>query len=87
MKRIRKRRKRNKRPPKLISIDVDKFTDEYDHEDLVIGKQYLVKVENEWFAGKFRNFFKGWELVNPAGLSYHSSWGGIQEIYEIISPN
>lgn len=86
------------KPPKLIPIDLKRCCEMkggylgggiyQDHPDITVRKQYLIKYNGDFYAGKFKRVWYGWSFcgVYDAGVQLDkpgtngSNWQAIWEI-------
>jgi len=74
--------------PGLKEIDLSK-RNKGEHPDLKEHTQYLVKIEETWYAGTFSKLWYGWNFNNYGWSSYQLWYGkegadDWEKIYEII---
>ncbi len=71
--------------PKLKKIDLSKIVD-CDHPDIKVGRNYMAKIDGEFYYGKFS---RQWYGLNFDGGIYDAGhqldYGDIQELYEILN--
>lgn len=77
-------------PVKLVELDMSR-ADKHTHPDIIVGEWYLVKIHNQYWAGRFNKVWFGLNFrpwANPVGIQFDapgtnsSMWEGIWRIVE-----